>query len=197
MVSRHKLGLIMWSLTFHKRVSCPRSVTPFRTDLCKGSSNDPTKPSLALFTVHLHQLTINLFNPVPLNLLGLAKGSQMTTRKTTRWVSLLSNQHVISLWISLNKSVSGCEAEVKYVMWKVWPCGNKCQRPKRERHHISQWSPLLVEQLPPPLPPQVRSNPCVTQPSRRDWPIKTCFGPNQGLCRLVVDSELSPDASVF
>ena len=175
-----------------KRVSCARSVTPFRAVLCKGSSNDPTKLSLALFTVHLHQLTIDLFNPVPLNLLGLAKGSQMTTRKTTRRVRLLS---IWSFYKLVNKSVSGYEEEVKYVKWKVWPCGNKCHRPKkRETPHFTVIS--AVSWAAPP-PPQVRSNPCVTQPSRQDWPIKTCLGPNQGPCRLVVDSELSPDASVL
>ena len=185
----------MWSLTFHKGVSCAMSVTPFRADLCKGWGNDPTKLSLALFTVHLHQLTIDLFNPVPLNLLGLGKGSQMTTRKTTRLVRLLSIRFLF--YKCVKKSVSGWEEGVKNGKWKVWACGKKCHKQKRETPYFTVIS--AASWAAPPIPKWWEAIHVLPNPSWQDWPIKTCLGSNQGpsISRLFVDSELSPDTSVL
>ena len=143
----------------------------------------PTKLSLALFTVHL-------FNPVdPLNVSGLAKGSQKITLKTTR---LVSKSACMIFWQKSDKSVSGWEAEVKYEKWKEWPCGKKCFRQKRDRHHISQWSPLQVQQPPPSPNPQSEKQSMLPNQVIRTGRSKLVS--NQGPCRLVIfASELSPD----
>ena len=126
----------------------------FRADLCKGSSNEVTKLSLALSTLHLHQFTsVHLFNPGPFNIPGLGKGSRMITRKTTRLLVSLITRWVSdkNLWqICFRWRRDRSEGKVKG-MALLWQ--QVLQAKEKERHHISQWSPLLVEQPSPPLPP--------------------------------------------
>jgi len=125
----------------------------------------PTKLSLALFTVHL-------FNPVdPLNVSGLAKGSQKITLKTTRLVERQKSSMKSERNDHVAKSASG----------------------KREIDTTFH-SDLRCRSSSPPPSPNPQSEKQSMLPNQVIRTGRSKLVSNQGPCRLVIfASELSPD----